>query len=535
MADPNALASVLVDHAIAELAVPVACPCDFGPGGRYRLEELIGIGRSSHVYRATDRHLSGGGFESTVAVKISTRGDGLRRDALSARRVAHPNVLSVLDQGIDEYGQAYVVAEYLGRGDLSSVPVPLPAREAAEMIIKLARAVHAMHSAGVVHCDLKPSNILMTDTGEPKLADFDLACWELGGESERRGNLAFMSPEQFHGEEHALTPPTDIYALGGLLYYLLTGRLPHGATPDEVAACHASERPPAPPGAGRDLDAITLRAMARRREDRYHSAAELADDLQRWLDNRPLYWTEPSMVRRLCLWVRRRPVAASLVAASVIAVVSAGSALGLHLQREARTQREANRRASEMVEQIKERLKFHIRLYASQLRWDNPRNLEQEILPKLVWLSYISDFPVLREDGLPPALPERVQLLGTLVETLDACGRGAHLSSLLARYALAYTLIDLGESEDPLRYLAQIRERWGDVVPADDQIWEGVGVLEECARANAVVKPEEQAAVVARLADLERRLVRDNSLNELIWLTTRTRERLAGTRPRPSS
>ena len=78
MPDADALASVLVDHALAELAVPIACPCDFGPGGRYRLEELIGAGRASHVYRATDRHLSSGGFQSAVALKISARGDGLR-------------------------------------------------------------------------------------------------------------------------------------------------------------------------------------------------------------------------------------------------------------------------------------------------------------------------------------------------------------------------------------------------------------------------------------------------------------------------
>lgn len=532
MAD-DSLASVLVDHAIAELAVPVACPCDFGPGGRYRLEELIGIGRASHVYRATDRHLSGGGFESTVAVKISPRGEGLRRDALSARRVAHENVLSVLDQGIDEYGQPYVVAEYLGGGDLSTVPVPLPPRRAAEMVAKLARAVHAMHSAGVVHCDLKPSNVLLTDAGEPKLADFDLACWELGGESERRGNIAFMSPEQFRDEEHALTPPSDVYALGGLLYYLLTGRLPHGSTPEEVAACHRARRPPTPPGAGRDLDAITTRAMARRREDRYHSAAELADDLGRWLENRPLHWTEPSLAWRLRLWVRRRPVAASLAAACVITAASAGSALAFHLHREARMQREASLRAERMVADIQSKVREHIRfLLTNVITQSRMGEMQDAMLPTLVWLEYFSDFPILQENGQVPTAEERASLVDALLTSMEAEGREGDLEALLARFSLVYIQTDAGESEEPLSHLAEIRARWQDALAPSDNMWDAIAALEECAKANAAA-PADRAAAAARLKKMQDRLSAKSRFSHIVRLLERTRARLLNQPARP--
>lgn len=532
MSDADALASVLVDHALAIAAVPLACPCDYGPDGRYRLEELVGIGRESHVYRATDRRLSGGGFEATVAIKISRRGEGLRRDALSARRVSHPNVLAVLDQGVDENGNAYVVAEYADGGDLSGVKVPMRPREAAELTAKIARAVHAMHSAGVVHCDLKPSNVLLGAGGEPKLADFDLARWDGVDEDDRRGNVAFMSPEQFRGEEHALTPPSDVYALGGLLYYLLTGKLPHGQTPEEVERWHASGQPAPSPGVHRDLDFICRRAMAPRREDRYHSAAEMADDLGHWLASRPLYWTNPGLMRRTLLWGRRRPVMAVLAGVGVLAGIGGVAARITYLEREAQRKfdlhREAMAEAKRMVDKVSERVRAHIRYLAMTMSTIPDSDLQDSVLPMLVWIEYLANLPVLHGYEGVRVDAEKIHLLRTLLASFEASGRGGHLDSTLARYALAYHLIDEGESAEPLALLDRIDEAWKGLLREDDQFWTAAHAMRVLARANGA-SGDDLTQALEEIDVLERKLASLGTLEHIRRLSIRTRDRLKGT------
>ena len=132
----------------------------------------------------------------------------------------------------------------------SPVPASHPApyvdpRQAAAFIERIARGVHAAHMAGLVHCDLKPNNVVLSVAGEPKVADFGIAiratdpgpavaALDESGDDEPLGNLAFMSPEQFRMEPGALTIPSDVYALGGMLYWMVTGELPNGSTPEEI-------------------------------------------------------------------------------------------------------------------------------------------------------------------------------------------------------------------------------------------------------------------------------------------------------------
>lgn len=189
------LASILVDDAITAAMMPWSCPCDFGPQGRYRLLELVAVGRDSLVYRGHDRLLSSEGFGAEVAIKI-VQGEAAQHEALTARRVAHPYVLRVLDRGVDNQTQAtYMVTEYVEGGDLSQKPAPWELHQAVGFMIKVAKGVHAAHAAGVIHCDLKPANIFVTKEGDPKVGDFDLAASPLNISAAARGNVAFMSPE----------------------------------------------------------------------------------------------------------------------------------------------------------------------------------------------------------------------------------------------------------------------------------------------------------------------------------------------------
>src|ERR1051326_4255243 len=288
-------------------------PAEFGPRlpsgpSRYELRRHLGSGGVGDVYLAVDRQLSEAGHEALVAIKFiagADRGPWARQqlidEATKARRVDHPHVARVLDRGVSEGDEDYLVYQYVPGGDLGEWlekrrvwPNP---REAARLVAKIARGVHAAHVAGIVHCDLKPGNVLMSQAppgGEPLVADFGIAVRagerveEILGGGERRpvGNLAFISPEQFRMEAGSLSVPSDVYALGGLLYYLVTRRLPNGESVEEIAQNHGhvGGRPLPPALRARlswldqDLDAICRKAMAAAPADRYASAEAFADD-----------------------------------------------------------------------------------------------------------------------------------------------------------------------------------------------------------------------------------------------------------------
>lgn len=354
--------------AAAPGARPLALPCDVGPLSvtgkpRYKLLSRLGVGSQGTTYVAEDRQLSGPGPTSPalVCVKILTfdpRAEGRASgEAGKARRINHPNVVRVLDRGVFQ-GHEYIVYELIEGHSLdvflASRGRPLKQAEAARLLVRVARGVQAAHSTGVVHRDLKPDNILMTAAGEPKVTDFGAAATvELDGTSpERRtesgkgegraarvGNLAFMAPEQFWMGDGAISPTADVYALGGLLVYLVTGQLPNGATAEEVKRKHASgdgggagavgvdgpsheNRATARDGSrvDRDLLAIMRRAMAATPGERHTSADALAADLEDWLAHRPIAWTRPSLGRQFVLAVRRQPLLILLLVCLLVIV-----------------------------------------------------------------------------------------------------------------------------------------------------------------------------------------------------------------------
>jgi serine/threonine protein kinase len=491
MNEDESLASMLVDHAIAAHLVPWACPCDFGPGDRYRLEELVAASPHSLVYRATDKSLSSEDFNASVAIKIFREQAAVRNEALTARRITHPNVLNVLDRGTTPEGLSYLVSEFVGGGDLSQVTVPMPPRKAAVLVAKIARAVRAAHSAGIVHCDLKPANILLTKSGEPKLADFGFARWRDDNAEASRGNMAFMSPEQFLQREDALTPPSDIYSLGGLLYYLLTGKLPLGQTAEEVAAAH-SERVSVPsPGVSHDLDRICLRATALSRDLRHNSAGELAADLEHYLAHEPLDWTRPSVPRRLSLWTRRKPASAVLAAAAVVAVVSLMAVLQYNHLRDQKRQREGLAEAAQVakrdVDKLRAAARQNIKFMAEQISGSVGRNIQEEYLPAIVWIEWISNSPVVGEDGHAPGVEERKRLLVNLIATATEQGRAEHLDVLIAKFALARLSLYEGDATDSPPLLADLEKSLVPRLSPNDPVTYSIAAMKVCAEANAAI------------------------------------------------
>jgi WD40 repeat protein len=236
----------------------------------------------------TIRHATGAGTEELSR---------FRREAEAVARLQHPNIVQIFDIG-DLGGLPYFTMEFVPGGGLDRQlrDRVYPAKAAAELVATLARAIQAAHDAGVVHRDLKPANVLLAADGTPKVSDFGLAR-RLDGETGQTasgavlGTPSYMAPEQADGRSRHAGPAADIYALGAILYELLTGRPPFkGETPVQTIL-QVLEQPPVPPSRlrpnlERELEAVCLKCLAKRPEKRYGTARELAADLDRFLADR---------------------------------------------------------------------------------------------------------------------------------------------------------------------------------------------------------------------------------------------------------
>jgi len=316
----------------------VAPPLPVIPG--YETLDVLGQGGMGIVYKARDRRLP-----RLVALKMIRGGrhasaeelERFRRETNAVARLQHPNVIQIYEVG-EQDGLPYCALEFAGGGSLArkSAGAPQPCRASAELVAVLARAVHAAHEQGVVHRDLKPSNVLLTEDGTPKVADFGLAKFlgdragTCGGHLTQTaaalGTPCYMAPEQADGAS-AVGPAADTYALGVILYELLTGRPPfRGATgPDTLRLVRTCE--PVPPRKLRpdvphDLETICLKCLEKAPARRYASAADLADDLHRFLEERTIVARRPSLASRAVRRLRRHPaLALAAVLALLLAVV----------------------------------------------------------------------------------------------------------------------------------------------------------------------------------------------------------------------
>jgi len=257
----------------------------------------------AQVYRGTDTVLG-----RTVAIKVLApqyaRDQGFvqrfRREAQAAARLNHPNVVSVYDTGSDPPVH-YIVMEYVpGRtlGEVLKSEGRLQPERAAEVAAQVASALQFAHAAGIVHRDVKPANIMLTPQGEVKVMDFGIAravsTETLTATATVLGTASYLSPEQAQGEP--VDARSDIYSLGVVLYETLTGQVPFAAdSPVAVAYKHVREPPTAPteivPDIPADLEAVVLKAMAKNPANRYSSASEMREDLERYLEGRPVLAT----------------------------------------------------------------------------------------------------------------------------------------------------------------------------------------------------------------------------------------------------
>ncbi len=494
-------------------------PCDIGPNlpdGRpqYVLQRLLGRGAFGEVYLAQDRHLSDDDRPALVAIKVlvdDPENLGLRYrladEATKARRVDHPNVVRVIARAQSESGDEFVVYEYVEGPNLQDHVRRLPARmslqDAARMVVQIARGIHAAHSAGLVHRDLKPGNVLIDAAGKPRITDFGVAVRERSGfspassdQSGQAGTLAFMAPEQFSTRLGAVGPPADVFALAGILVWLVIGRPPYGSTPDEITKAHLEASTGATPTSldeALQLLDPTLRHIARRSLDskperRYASASEFADELTCWLELRPVPSMNLPAHARVALWARRRPGLAATTLVALLTIII-GSATTIRLRTVAQRKAEEARIAQIRVEEEEKRRNLSAASLSAYSKFIE--STSNKDVANAIGLFYIADekfgpgglnvgdsLKLISEGRLRVA---RKRLAASRSEDGSHTFESAYWLALLSIWN-----IEEGRYDEPI---ADLREAAGLIAQRfpDDPWLASLATLEKCARVNAIL------------------------------------------------
>ncbi len=472
---------------------------------RFTLVELIGSGTHGEVFKAIDHMLSDDDHEVVVAIKQMPPGSSLGlaiREARAAIDVRHPNVAAIYGAGVDEDDE-YLVMEYVPGGTLMELlerePLPWPPRKAAAFISQVAAGLAALHGRGLIHCDLKPQNILLAEDGTPKISDFGVSTWEgrapLEGDGARAaGCMAFMPPEQYDGRPELAS---DQFSLAGILYWMLTGRLPFGDTMESIRERHqvgiagwpipsARATNPEVPG---DLDAICRRALAPHAEDRYPTVERLRDDLDSFNATRPVTARPAGPLRRIVLWARRRPlVAVGVVAITITACVALFVAGRMHGEI-----RQSRRTLSTLAESMGV-------VQRSLQQWDGRPGRQFHVLWYSEWLFGPSVFD---DPRLPEVWRDRVALLRNMAAEAHRPSLEAGLTDL----ALAYWLARGGESGEALRVAERSRGSFRGFDQADS-IHDIITAIELRALANGA----NASAALALASRIEQHLPRLNQL-----------------------
>ena len=312
----------------------------------YVVLDELGRGGMGVVYLARQE-----GLARLIALKMIRSGElssdtdqeRLRREAETIARLRHPNIVQIFEVG-EHLGLPFFSLEYCEGGSLRSKHkgTALGANEAAQLVETVARAVQAAHDAGIVHRDLKPDNVLLLADGTPKVTDFGLAKTVDSQGPTRTGAVvgtpSYMAPEQTLGDGREVNRSVDIYALGAMFYDLMTGRPPFLGTSALDTLRQVQENEPlAPrrlePSIPRDLETICLKCLQKDPAKRYASALELAEDLRRFREHRPIAARPVSRFEHAWRWCRRNPVVAALSAGIVLVFLASFSVVAWQWQR----------------------------------------------------------------------------------------------------------------------------------------------------------------------------------------------------------
>ncbi|MBM4067355.1 MAG: tetratricopeptide repeat protein [Planctomycetes bacterium] len=337
----------------------------------YEILGELGRGGMGVVYKARQP-----GLNRLVALKMVLAGTHASPEQLArfqiegeaVARLQHPNIVQVYELGKVE-DCPFQALEFIDGDSLTRKidATPQPPIEAAKMVRKLSQAMHAAHQRGIIHRDLKPANILLTREGEPKITDFGLAkrFEDDADDGHTRdgaimGTPSYMAPEQAEGKTKHTGPPADIYALGSILYDLITGRPPfRGTTLLETLQQVKSMEPPPParlqPGVPRDLETICLKSLEKDPRKRYATAGDLAEDLRRFIEGEPILARPTPWWERTIKWARRKPAVAALIGVGALALVSLLTFGGLWLDAERRSAEEREIQQARLAQSEREK------------------------------------------------------------------------------------------------------------------------------------------------------------------------------------
>jgi eukaryotic-like serine/threonine-protein kinase len=471
----------------------------------YVVLEVIGRGGMGVVYKARQIAL-----DRLVALKMVLAGahaspEQLARFSIESQAVAqlqHPGIVQIHEVG-EHDGLPYFSLEFVAGGSLAKKigGKPQPTLEAAGMVRDLALAMREAHRRNIIHRDLKPANVLLTPDDQPKITDFGLAK-RLDADSQQThtgvimGTPSYMAPEQAWGQTHQIGPLTDLYALGAILYEMLVGRPPfQGASALETIELVRTQEPVPPtrlqPKIPVDLETICLKCLQKDPAKRYSDASALADDLQRFLEGRPILARPVGAIERLARWCRRNPKVAALAATVaallvIVTAVSSYSAVSLDrlngqlvvsikaesaarqaAQTNARDAIKARDRETEARKQESEARQKAEKVITLALEQDRNALESQRYISVLIF-QRLRDFPGtqdLRDELIQKSVKgvhdnmEVMDQLGAVVRAKDKEGAALATRTLAGIYQRAGGLMaDLGRYDEATRYYRQMDE-----------------------------------------------------------------------------
>lgn len=521
-------------------------PCDYGPDGlndepRYVLHELLGIGTRGCVYKALDRTMSSRDKPSWVAIKTVPEWTRMREEevlaeARRARRVEHESVAHVLDAGVHDEEECFIVCKYVDGVTLAEAreatnPGGQP-RDSVRLLLPVIEAMADAHAVGMTHLDIHPRNVLVDRHGHAKLIDFGLGLTNFEAWRPARrplGSLGFMPPEIYQRDSEAYLPRADVYGLGGLLLWLVSGRIPNGQTVEEAEfrlsrGLEEGDEPastPALTSIDPTLAAVLMRSLAVNPAERYESAHGLGADLRAWSEHRPISWIHTSVGQRLGLFARRSPgvlvagatiLTLAILGTSAITTQAVRHQANLRVAEAERTESLARAEAERLAERaaVADKMEaFASTMQGFVLSKSVQRTAGRDWVVLLSLVQDLSDAGLALDAGvLGSTLEQRIEIARARVsESADRNGED-DIQTGLWRAALASWLVDAKRYQEATRELDHVVQFWDSLGGAGELFTARLVTLR---RATSILLETDQA----RRADKARTLLNEQEVEYL--------------------